>query len=58
MVEYTARAKKGLRKLDRKAAERILNYMDDLPEDPRDKGKALLGTVVKFTVDTDPAFQT
>ncbi|WP_415713759.1 type II toxin-antitoxin system RelE family toxin [Maridesulfovibrio sp.] len=47
-VEYTSKAKKSLRKLDKKVAERILDYMDDLPEDPRGKGKALLGNLDGF----------
>lgn len=43
-VEYTNRAKKSLKKMDRRVAEQILDFMDNL-EDPRSKGKALVGNL-------------
>ena len=45
-VEYTDTARKALRKLDRTAARRILDYMDErvaAAVDPRASGKALTG---------------
>ncbi|MFW5500300.1 MULTISPECIES: type II toxin-antitoxin system RelE family toxin [unclassified Maridesulfovibrio] len=47
-VEYTARAKKSLRKLDQQTALRIVDYMDNLPDDPRDQGKGLVGNLAEF----------
>ena len=45
-IEYTATARSQLRKLDRKAARRVLDYMDVRVAplgDPRSLGKALAG---------------
>ena len=45
-IEYTDTAKRQLRKLDRQAARRILNFMDQRvgkPSNPRELGKALTG---------------
>jgi mRNA interferase RelE/StbE len=45
-ISYTDTALKQLRKLDRQAARRILDFMDDriaAAENPRDLGKALTG---------------
>ena len=45
-IEYTDTAKRQLRKLDRQAARRILNFMDQRvgkSSNPRDLGKALTG---------------
>lgn len=45
-IEYADTAKKQLRKLDRLAARRILDFMDEraaASEDPRAMGKALKG---------------
>ncbi|MDT8442729.1 MAG: type II toxin-antitoxin system RelE/ParE family toxin [Desulfuromonadales bacterium] len=45
-IEYTKTAATQLRKLDRQAARRILDYLDDkiAPlENPRTRGKALSG---------------
>lgn len=45
-IEYTASAKSQLRKLDRHAARRIVDYMDSRIaglEDPRSIGEALVG---------------
>ncbi|NDV27088.1 type II toxin-antitoxin system RelE/ParE family toxin [Desulfovibrio sp. JC010] len=47
-VEYTARAKKSLRKLDKQTALRIVDYMDNLPENPRDQGKGLVGNLAGY----------
>lgn len=45
-IEYLATARKGLEKLDRQAARRILDFMDDRVatlDDPRSIGSALVG---------------
>lgn len=45
-VEYTDTARSQLRKLDRRTARRILNYMDAVAAssaDPRERGRALSG---------------
>ena len=45
-IEYAETAKKQLRKLDRVAARRILDFMDERiapSDDPRELGKALKG---------------
>jgi mRNA interferase RelE/StbE len=45
-IEYAETAKKQLRKLDRVAARRIVDFMDErvaLSQDPRELGKALKG---------------
>ena len=48
-VDYTETALKQLRKLDRQAARRILDFMDDRvagQDGPRDTGKALTGPML------------
>jgi len=50
-IEYTDVARTQLRKLDKVAARRILNYMDQRVaplEDPRVLGKALRGPLGEF----------
>ncbi|MYD92412.1 MAG: type II toxin-antitoxin system RelE/ParE family toxin [Chloroflexi bacterium] len=45
-IEYTETARRGLRRLDRQTARRILDYMDErvaLLDDPRRRGQALAG---------------
>ena len=45
-IEYTATAKRELKKMDRQIAKRILNYLDERvanSKDPRSSGKALTG---------------
>jgi mRNA interferase RelE/StbE len=45
-IEYTETAKKQLRKLDKLAARRIVDFMDErigASDDPRGMGKALKG---------------
>lgn len=45
-VEYTDTARRQLRKLDRRMARRILDYMDTVAAssaDPRERGRALTG---------------
>lgn len=45
-VDYAATAKRQLRKLDKQAAQRIVDYMDGkvlTRDDPRSLGKALAG---------------
>ena len=45
-VEYTGTAKDQLRKLDRRTARRVIDYMDErvaLLENPRQRGQALTG---------------
>ena len=45
-IDYTETARKQLRKLDKQAARRILDFMDERiagQEDPRRAGKALTG---------------
>jgi mRNA interferase RelE/StbE len=55
-IEYTQAAKHQLRKLDKTAAKRILDYLDDRvakQPDPRALGKALsgpLGTLWRFRI--------
>lgn len=47
-IEYTATARKQLRKLDRQAARQIVDFMDDriAPlKDSRSVGKALVGAL-------------
>ena len=47
-IEYAETAKKQLRKLDKLAARRIVDFMDDriaLSADPRALGKALKGSL-------------
>lgn len=47
-IEYAETAKKQLRKLDKPAARRIVDFMDERiasSEDPRELGKALKGTL-------------
>lgn len=40
-IEFDGAAKKALKKLDRQAARRILDYLDEVatPKDPRQRGK-------------------
>ena len=48
-ISYTATAKKQLRKLDKLAARRILDFMDERvagAKNPRDTGKALTGPLL------------
>ena len=48
-ISYTATAKKQLRKLDKQAARRILDFMDERvagAQNPRDTGKALTGPLL------------
>lgn len=50
-IEYTDAARTQLRRLDKSAARRILNYMDEriAPlEDARSQGKALRGPLGEF----------
>lgn len=50
-VEYTAAARKQLLKLDRQAARRIVNFIDERVapmDDPRSAGKALRGPLGEF----------
>jgi mRNA interferase RelE/StbE len=50
-IEYTDVARTQLRKLDKAAARRILNYMDERIarlDDPRSAGKALRGPLGDF----------
>ena len=47
-IEYAETAKKQLRKLDKLAARRILDFMDERvapSDDPRELGKALKGSL-------------
>ena len=47
-IEYTETAKKQLRKLDKLAARRIVDFMDERvapSDDPRTLGKALKGSL-------------
>jgi mRNA interferase RelE/StbE len=47
-IEYAETAKKQLRKLDKVAARRIVDFMDErvaLSDDPRGPGKALKGSL-------------
>ena len=48
-IEYAETAKKQLRKLDKLAARRILDFMDERisgERNPRDTGKALTGNLL------------
>lgn len=48
-IDYTESARRQLRKLDRQAAQRILDFMDEriaAQEDPRNTGKALTGPML------------
>ena len=48
-VDYTETARKQLRKLDKQAARRIVDFMDDRvagQQDPRSTGKALTGPLL------------
>ena len=48
-VDYTETASRQLRKLDKQAARRIVNFMDDRvagQQDPRNTGKALTGPLL------------
>lgn len=48
-VNYTEAARKQLRKLDKQAALRIIDFMDDriaILDDPRSTGKALVGPLL------------
>lgn len=50
-VEIAPRARRALRKLDRKAAGRIVTWLEALTaerRDPRSKGKALAGELAGF----------
>lgn len=50
-IEYTATARAELRKLDKDASRRILDYMDERVatlENPRNLGKALTGPLGGF----------
>lgn len=49
-IEYSAKAVKGLKKIDKKAALTIINYLDALSQEdnPRVKGKALKGDKRQF----------
>lgn len=50
-IEYTETARRQLRKLEKSAARRILNYMDQCVaplEDARTVGKALRGPLGEF----------
>lgn len=48
-IDYTSTALKQLSKLDKPAAKRIIDFMDErisVLKDPRDTGKALTGAVL------------
>ena len=49
-IEYSAKAVKELKKIDKKAASTIIDYLNDIAqqEDPRSKGKALKGDKRQF----------
>ena len=50
-IKYTDQAKGQLRKMDRQAARRIVDYMDERiapSDDPRSAGKALSGPLGAF----------
>lgn len=49
-VEYSENARKQLKKLDNSIKKRILDYMDEVAmlEDPRSKGKILVGNLLGF----------
>lgn len=42
-IDYTQTALNQLRKLDKQSARRILDFLDELRDDPRSTGKALTG---------------
>ena len=50
MIEYSAKAVKELKKIDKKATSTIIDYLNDIAqqEDPRSKGKALKGDKRQF----------
>ena len=48
-IDYTSTALKQLGKLDKPAAKRIIDFMDEriaMASDPRDTGKALMGVML------------
>jgi mRNA interferase RelE/StbE len=48
-IDYTESARRQLRKLDKQAARRILDFMDEriaAQKDPRNTGKALTGPML------------
>ena len=48
-IDYTSTALKQLGKLDKPAAKRIIDFMDEriaASQDPRDTGKALMGAML------------
>ena len=48
-IDYTGTALKQLGKLDKPAAKRIVDFMDEriaMSDDPRDTGKALMGPML------------
>ena len=48
-IDYTESARRQLRKLDKQAARRILDFMDEriaAQEDPRNTGKTLTGPML------------
>ncbi|MGF1803725.1 type II toxin-antitoxin system RelE/ParE family toxin [Aliivibrio sifiae] len=49
-IEYSAKAVKELKKIDKKAASTIIDYLNDIAkqEDPRSRGKALKGDKRQF----------
>ena len=49
-IEYSAKAVKELKKIDKKAASTIIDYLNDIAqqEDPPSKGKALKGDKRQF----------
>ena len=49
-IEYSAKAVKELKKIDKKAASTIIDYLNDIAqqEDPRSKGKVLKGDKRQF----------
>ena len=50
MIEYSAKAVKELKKIDKKAASTIIDYLNDVAqqEDPCSKGKSLKGDKRQF----------
>ena len=50
MIEYSAKAVKELKKIDKKATSTIIDYLNDIAqqEDPRSKGKSLKGDKRQF----------
>ena len=49
-IEYSSKAVKELKKLDKKAASTIIDYLDGIAQldDPRSKGKSLRGDKRQF----------